>query len=609
VLVPLLVVVALHAFTQRVALPGRQTIELSVATRVHDATLQPPNAAGAPTRLPYLKLPGPGVPPGPVWFDVPFTLSADASVPHAIRVEYRPALLLYLDGQLLEQTAPQELLDRSDLHFQIGSRPVVVTVPPAMLRAGEHRFQIRIGAPGYDGAALSALQFGTAEAVARLAAAEVTIRWLRAIVAVGAASLGGFLVIAWAMVRREWIYGLAGVNCLLIALLLSPALLGEAPLPPAAWRALLDAADVASKVLTLVLVLRFAGHDIESAAPWILLGVAVAVAIDASAALAHAPWTDFSRPWPWWALGARAFVLALATGVAARAAARRGGVYAIAAAAAVALGAWTWAYVSARVLVAGAFETIDLNFVGYGAWVLVIAVLLQRRYVASLRREQDARAELERLVGERTAQLEAQHAALRESERLRHAAAERERLLQEMHDGLGSRLVAAKMTAQRSPLAPQAVVRMFDELLQEMRLTVDALSVADGDLAVLLANLRHRLGPRLHDAGLVLDWRVGDTPLVPTLQGAGGRDLVRIVEEALSNVMHHAGATRVRIATGVDASGIVVTIADDGRGLPESLTPGRGMSNVRSRAARLGADVEWLRAPEGGTELRLRFPA
>jgi signal transduction histidine kinase len=192
---------------------------------------------------------------------------------------------------------------------------------------------------------------------------------------------------------------------------------------------------------------------------------------------------------------------------------------------------------------------------------------------------------------------------------LRHAATERERLLQEMHDGLGSRLVAAKITAQRSTLAPQAVVRMFDDLLQEMRLTVDALSVDDGDLAVLLANLRHRLGPRLHDAGLELDWQVADTPLVPALQGAGGRDLVRIVEEALSNVMHHAGATRVRIATGVGTSGILVTIADDGRGLPPSPTPGRGMNNVRSRAARLGASVEWLSAPEGGTELRLRFPA
>jgi signal transduction histidine kinase len=609
VLVPLLVVAALHAFTQRVALPGRETVELVTATRIHDAALQPPASTGVPTRLPFLQLPGPGVPPGPVWFDVPFTLTADANVPHAIRVEYRPALLLYLDGQLLEQTAPRERLDRSDLHFQLGSRPIVVPVPPAMLRAGEHRLQIRIGAPGYDGAALSAPQFGTAEAVARLAAAEVAIRWLRVIVAVGAASLGGFLVIAWTMVRREWIYGLAGVNCLLIALLLSPALLAEAPLPPAAWRALLDAADVASKVLTLVLVLWFAGHHIDSAAPWILIGAAVAVAIDVAAALAHVPWTDFSRPWPWWALGARALVLALAMGAAAHAAARRGGAFAIAAAGAVALGAWTWAYVSARVLVAGAFETVDLNFVGYGAWVLVIAVLLQRRYVASLRREQDARAELERLVGERTAQLEAQHAALRESERLRHAAAERERLLQEMHDGLGSRLVAAKITAQRSTLAPQAVVRMFDELLQEMRLTVDALSVEDGDLAVLLANLRHRLGPRLRDAGLELDWRVGDTPPVPALQGVAGRDLVRIVEEALSNVMHHAGATRVRIATGVDASGIVVTIADDGRGLPPSPTPGRGMSNVRSRAARLGASVEWLGAPEGGTELRLRFPA
>jgi signal transduction histidine kinase len=561
-----------------------------------------------PVALPYLRLPSGRGPATAAWFAVPFTLAADATVPYALRASYRPALSVYLDGTLLEQTARPDLLDRGDLHFQLGSRRLRVDVAPSLLRAGTHTLHVRVGAPGYDGASLSALQFGPADAVDRLEAADGSLRWLRAIVAASALALGTFLVIAWAMVRREWIYGLAGVNCLLVALLLSPALLDDAPLAPAAWRAVLDAADVVAKGLTLLLVLQFTGTRVERIAIPVAVALAIAVAIDVAAAFARVPWTDFSHAWPWWALGSRAALVAVAAAFAVRGAARLGGWNAVLAAAAVVTVALLWAYVSGAVLLLRTVDVIDVNFVGFGAGVLVIAALLQRRYVASLRREQDARAELERLVRERTAELEARHAELRESERLRHAAAERERLLQEMHDGLGSRLVAAKITAQRTALEPAAVVRMFDECLQEMRLTVDALSVDDGDLSLLLANFRHRLGPRLADAGLTLDWAVGDTPRIPVLAGSGGRELVRIVEETLGNVMHHARAQRVRMATTIERGCAIVSIADDGIGLPERVEEGRGFGNIRARAARLGARVEWLRAAGGGTEVRLSVP-
>lgn len=603
------IVAALHFVTRRIAIPDRDGIvTLATATQVDSATLGPPTSPGAPATLPYLRLPAGRGRDSATWFVVPFALAGDATVPYALRGTYRPALAVYLDGTLIEQTAPPELLDRGDLHFQLGSRRLRVDVPPSLLRAGSHALQVRVGAPAYDGAALSTLQFGPAAAIDRLEAADVSLRWLRAIVAAAALALGTFLVIAWAMVRREWIYGLAGVNCLLVALLLSPALMDEAPLAPAVWRAVLDAADVAAKGITLLLVLQFTGVRVDRIAMPAAVVLALAIAIDVGAALARLPWTDFSHPWPWWALGSRALLVGAAAALAVRGAARMGGWNAVLSATAVVIGALLWLYVSGAILVVRTFDVIDLNFVGFGAGVLVIAALLQRRYVASLRREQDARAELERLVRERTAELETRHAELRESERLRHAAAERERLLQEMHDGLGSRLVAAKITAQRGPLAAQDVVRMFDECLQEMRLTVDALSVDDGDLSLLLANFRHRLGPRLADAGLTLDWAVADTPRIPALTGSGGRELVRIVEEALGNVMHHARAQRVRMATSVANGRAIVSIADDGVGLPERVQEGRGFANVRSRAARLGATVEWSRPPGGGTELRLELP-
>lgn len=162
------------------------------------------------------------------------------------------------------------------------------------------------------------------------------------------------------------------------------------------------------------------------------------------------------------------------------------------------------------------------------------------------------------------------------------------------------------------------MVATLDGCIQEMRLAVDALSVTDGDLGLLLANLRHRLQPGLLAAGLALDWQVVDTPPVPALTGAGGRDLLRIVQEALSNVLQHAQARRVTVRTALDAEGggVSLVIGDDGRGMPTDATLGRGIHNIRQRAARLGARVDWVSpavagaaaGPGIGTQLRLWLP-
>ncbi len=607
---PLALVALLHASLESSRIEtGDQVQRLAQASRIDSDSLEPPADAGRPVRLPLFEPREPASTPQAAWYRVPFSLPADASEPYLLVVSFRPNLLAYLDGRLLAQSTASDLISRGDRGFQLGSRTLEIQLPPSLLFAGGHELMLRVGAPGYDGAALSRPQVGPVAIMERLQESRTQMMWLRGTVLAASAILGIFLVLVWAALRKEWIYGLAGVQCLLIALLLSPNLLAEAPLPAPWWRVVLDAADVAAKALVLVLVVRLFEAGPPAIARMAVAYLVLGAAVDAFAAYHHYAWTDFSQPWPWWALGSRAAVLALATGLLCHAVWRRGGATRFAAAVVVGLGAWTWFYVSFFILVLpGLIPVIDLNFVGYGAWVLLLGALLQRRYVASLQYEQAMRADLERQVRERTAQLEANFAALRESEAQRRAAAERERLLQEMHDGLGSQLLLAKMNAQRGQLTREEMVRTCDDCIQEMRLAVDGLSVADGDLALLLANLRHRFGGRIDAAGLALEWSVGDTPPVPSLRGTGGPDLVRIVQEAINNVIHHAQATRIRIATareGEDA--VVVTIADDGRGMPPGAGEGRGLRNIRARAARIGATVEWRAGEAGGTELRLRL--
>ncbi len=77
--------------------------------------------------------------------------------------------------------------------------------------------------------------------------------------------------------------------------------------------------------------------------------------------------------------------------------------------------------------------------------------------------------------------------------------------------------------------------------------------------------------------------------------------LYRLVQEALTNVIKHAEAKTVRINTDKDGDSLVVTIADDGKGIPESKVneESRGLRYMRQRADLIGATISF-RAGEGG---------
>lgn len=564
--------------------------------------------------------------PGPLWFALDFRLEQSAQAPYWLVIQHRPSATVYLDGQLIATSSPgsgyaaEDEDDLAQRGLLLAGRRLQVSIPPALLPAGEHRLSLRLARPGFEGAGLSAPLLGPSSQIRTLQEGRRFWQVARVTTALAGIVIGAFMLMVWLALRQEWLYGVTGVFCLCTALLLSPYLLNGALFPAPWWRVTLDLADVLSKALLLFLVARLSGIAARwperMAAGYLVLGTV----IDGAAAFLGWSWTDFHHPWPWWALGSRAVVLATATLLAARAALGTTRRAPLVGACAVALSGWVWLYVSWLALVLSRqMSVVDINVVGHGALIAMAGVALQRRFVGSLRDEAMARVRLEQALDARTRELQARWEQLQDSERQRTAAQERERLLQEMHDGLGSQLVTARLCAERG-VASESMVGLLDECIREMRLTVDALAVTDGDLTLLLANLRHRLAPRLQDAGLTLDWQLADVPLVPALRGVGGRELIRIVQEALSNVIHHAGATRVRFETRVvvDAEGppgaraVELLIADDGRGMDPAGRAGNGLRGMRRRAGQLGARIDW-REPRhdgarGGTALVLTLP-
>jgi len=250
------------------------------------------------------------------------------------------------------------------------------------------------------------------------------------------------------------------------------------------------------------------------------------------------------------------------------------------------------------------------------AWAVVIGIALSawifvRRFIAALDTSEALTAELEQRVARKHAELEQNYARLRALEEERAVARERERMMADLHDGLGGQLVSTLAMLRSGEWKPPELEAAVQSALDDMRLLIHSIEGEESDLLGALATLRARLAPRLQQAGLRLDWAVED---VPTPDGFGPEkalQVMRIVQEAIANVLKHAGAKTLRVRSGVtDGSGApaaFVAIEDDGCGLPGDSAPGHGVANMRRRAQRIGARLE-IRSGPTGTSVQLELP-
>ena len=199
---------------------------------------------------------------------------------------------------------------------------------------------------------------------------------------------------------------------------------------------------------------------------------------------------------------------------------------------------------------------------------------------------------------------------------------ERERLhlAREVHDDLGGNLAAIKIglswLRQRLPEKEPLLAERTDYLDKIVDQTIEAAHRISSDLR-----------PAILELGIVsaIDWQLQrltrnsdieyalNAPTDPVVLTPDATIAVfRIVQEALTNVAKHAKATRVEVALEQGAAGLLVRIADNGRGIvPGTRTRaghGFGMLGMRERAAALGGELVVGTAARGGTEIVLRVP-
>jgi signal transduction histidine kinase len=199
-------------------------------------------------------------------------------------------------------------------------------------------------------------------------------------------------------------------------------------------------------------------------------------------------------------------------------------------------------------------------------------------------------------------------------------ADERSRIARELHDVVahsisvmilqargGRRVLETEPADAREAFAN--IERTGRQSLDEMRRLLGMLR--ESDEVVALAPQ-----PSLKELGtLVEQVRAAGLPVELQIEGAPrelppGVDLsaFRIVQEALTNALKHAGPARARVLLRYLDDDLELEIADDGAGGGETQVPGYGLVGMRERVGIYGGEMEAGRRPEGGYALRVRLP-
>jgi PAS domain S-box-containing protein len=193
-------------------------------------------------------------------------------------------------------------------------------------------------------------------------------------------------------------------------------------------------------------------------------------------------------------------------------------------------------------------------------------------------------------------ELRVAHERLLKTERELAAQTERERLLQEMHDGFGSQLATASLRLTHDELSREQMDGLLRECLDDLHLIVDTFNIDDNSLLEALENYHYRLRNRLDKLPIRFGWQLR-LENCPSLDERVILQLLRILQEGINNALKHAQASRIDIEAQYGRDGCLqISVADDGIGLPAEAERrgGRGMMNMQGRARAIGAQIEWV---------------
>lgn len=218
----------------------------------------------------------------------------------------------------------------------------------------------------------------------------------------------------------------------------------------------------------------------------------------------------------------------------------------------------------------------------------------------------DMNAELNRKLKDKEKELERAFQLRTEFQKREARLNERERIMMDVHDGLGARLLNLQLLTQSPPVDHMILNSEIEESLAEIRSITDKINTTDGDWEIALTRLYHRISKQFEAAGVTLEWGISDHILKLPHDAHTSDHVSKIVLEACSNIVRHARAKKVSIRFSLMSDEFVLDVIDDGCGYEKTASQGQGLRSMRTRASSLNGELTFVPVSLG-THLRLNF--
>ena len=192
---------------------------------------------------------------------------------------------------------------------------------------------------------------------------------------------------------------------------------------------------------------------------------------------------------------------------------------------------------------------------------------------------------------------------------------ERQRYIQDMHDGLGANLVSLLAAVKNRKIADEELAEGLQGCLDEMRLVIDARGVGTEDLGSALANVRYRMESRMRAAGIATRWDILGLPDDFLMEQDKTLCVLRVLQESIANAIKYSRASElgIRASSGEDRF-FELTVEDNGVGIDSAVRTtsqgnGLGLEGMRKRAETLGGSLDLGAGASGkGVRVTLRLP-
>ncbi|WP_096697095.1 sensor histidine kinase [Polaromonas sp. AER18D-145] len=190
---------------------------------------------------------------------------------------------------------------------------------------------------------------------------------------------------------------------------------------------------------------------------------------------------------------------------------------------------------------------------------------------------------------------------------------ERHRIARDLHDGVASQIVSILSSLDHCAPEQQALGLALEQCLLDIKLTVDGIESEDQNIVEALGSLRYRVQRPLDKLGIHMVWEVEICSALETVRGEEARQVLRIAQECLSNVMRHAKASRVIVSCryAADMGCMEFEVRDNGVGIAHNMASeaiGKGLENMRQRARLMGGELTIASKFGGGTRVQLTLP-